>query len=150
MEQSFQIVSFLDDKFTPHSIKRLSDGEIFTIGDFVTNGTPMKGIIEMFSFDRNINEVFVHTDWSGIGMNLCSLKKEIELPSAYFIDQVVKVRIETAEGAIATATGTVKAVHFYGGAKKSITEKYDIDLWYENGNTSHRIYNVPLTLLNAR
>lgn len=148
MKQSFQIVSFLDDKFTPHSVKRLSDGEVFTIGDFVTNGSPMKGIIEEFQL-FNKEEMFVKTDWSGIGMHLDDLKREVILPSAYFIDQVIEVRIETKGGAMATATGTVKAVHFYGGAKKSITEKYDIDLWYEGGNTSHRIYNVPLTLLKA-
>jgi len=63
------------------SIKRLSDQKIFSIGDFVTNGTRMRGKIEKFNTDDNVKnrdknspiEIYVTTDWSGIGMNLDSI-----------------------------------------------------------------------------
>lgn len=63
------------------SILRLSDQQIFTIGDFVTNGTKMRGKIESFETDEKVKnrkpgspiEIFVITDWSGIGMDLDSI-----------------------------------------------------------------------------
>lgn len=153
MEQTFQIISYSDKGgFIPHSIKRLPDNEVFTIGDFVTNGTKMKGEITEFSLHNGT--VFVTTTWSGVGMDLDSLKREVELPSAFAINQVVQMKfqhVSDKEGeSIKTvwATGTVKGVHFFASAK-GVTEKYDIDLWYDGGNTSYRVYNVSLNLLRS-
>lgn len=63
------------------TIKRLSDGVVFKLGDHVTNGTRMHGKIERFETDDDVHnrvpgspvEIHVITDWSGIGMNLDSV-----------------------------------------------------------------------------
>lgn len=56
-QDSFTILSFFPrpsgsksetPSFRPYSIKRLSDDEIFTVGDCVTNGTKMIGDITGF------------------------------------------------------------------------------------------------------
>lgn len=154
---TFTILSFLDNpsgtkdsSFKPHSVKRHFDGEVFTIGDRVTNGTQMVGLVEEFSFLNG--QVFVKTDWSGVGMNLDSLSKEPIVPSKFQIRQVVTLSFPEQN---AKLDATVRAVHFHGGIQNSdgnyARERYDLDVWIgEGGNSSTRLYNVDVNLLTAR
>jgi hypothetical protein len=148
----FTIISFLprpngskadSASFQPHSIKRESDGEIFSIGDEVTNGTQMQGVITGFEFLEN--SVYVTHTWSGVGMNLGSLQKIIQLPSQFQINQVVKVRFQKDDKGL---TATVRSVHFHRGKVK-----YDLGLWLGDGSVDDperetRIYNVDSEFLS--
>lgn len=141
--ESFSIVSFQDNpsgskegtSIKPHSVKRVSDGEIFTIGDMVTNGLwyegrRMQGAITGFNLLEG--QMFVSHTWSGIGMNLESLHKLIGLPSAHQIDDKVYLNLWGKEPIYAQ----VHAVHFYAGKVK-----YDLEVFGGNGENT-RIYNV--------
>lgn len=81
---------------------RHSDNEVFTIGDFVTNGTKMRGKILSFSFLND--QVFVETDWSKVGMNLDSIVKiddERELGLVLFGNYLLKrygVMVHSSDG----------------------------------------------------
>lgn len=89
------------------TIKRLSDGAVFRIGDYVTNGTRMRGKIEEFQTNENVSnrmpgspaEIHVITDWSGIGMNLDSVyhisPQEIVLltPSQFQVKDLCVLRL---------------------------------------------------------
>jgi hypothetical protein len=98
-EASFSVISFKNnlsgtkaDGVQPYSVKRTSDGEIFSIGDMVTNGVRyhdkrMQGNIKGFNIlDGNL---FVEHTWSGVGTYLENLIKVIELPSEHQIDDKV-------------------------------------------------------------
>jgi len=97
---NWKIETFKDDKFTPFSIRRYTSlkpdasSEVFAIGDYVTNGTRMKGHIIRFELSDDLRELFVYTDWSNIGMNLDSITKCIKLPSAYQVGDPVIVEFE--------------------------------------------------------
>jgi hypothetical protein len=69
-KHNWEVVTYLNDKFTPASIRRLNDDQTFAINDYITNGTQMRGHITKFELSSDLNEVFVYTDWSGIGMDL--------------------------------------------------------------------------------
>lgn len=78
--EAFSVISFQDNKsgtrdasLRPLSVRRQWDGEVFSIGDRVTNGTKMVGNITGFEFLEG--KIYVQHTWSGIGMNLGSLKK---------------------------------------------------------------------------
>lgn len=149
--EAFTIVSFLPRKqgtnvntpsFQPHTVKRDHDGEIFSIGDFVTNGTKMKGVIT--GFEMLEDYVYVNHTWSGVGMNLGSLKKIIELPSEHQVDDEVIFSIKIQrEGTINEvnhffydAVSKVIAVHFY---KNKV--KYDLEIPLGDEPPT-RIYNI--------
>lgn len=77
---NFRVISYANDKFQPHSVERLTeDGTkydaTFTCGDYVTNGTKMRGHIERFELSSDLSSLFVFTDWSGVGMDLDSISK---------------------------------------------------------------------------
>ncbi len=142
--EKFTILSFCENKsgttdssFKPYAIRRDWDGEVFTINDEVTNGTQMRGNITGFTFLEG--KVYVDHTWSGIGMNLGSLVKVPVLPSAYQVDQVVKLKLQKNGEPI---NATVRGVHFYRGKVK-----YDLGLWLGDGSiddpeTETRVYNV--------
>src|SRR4051812_14158860 len=73
--------------FQPHTVRRDSDSEVFAIGDTVSNGTQMKGVIT--GFNMMDDEIFVSHTWSDVGMNLGSLYKVVLTPSQYQIDDEV-------------------------------------------------------------
>src|SRR5689334_8741743 len=56
----------------PSSVKCLTTDKVFSIGDFVTNGTKMRGNITGFEFyvNEKTSELscFVTHTWSGVGM----------------------------------------------------------------------------------
>ncbi len=89
---SWEVTEFIGNSSEPKTITRIHDGESFTIGDYVTNGTKMKGCIEKFEYSFKTDQVFVFTDWSGIGMNLNSLQHTMKLPSAHQIGHKVWLR----------------------------------------------------------
>ena len=110
-ELTFTIKSFLPrpsgspeslPPFEPHSILRHFDDELFSIGDFVTNGTKMRGKILSFSFLND--QVFVETDWSKVGMNLDSLvkiKEEEDISLVLFGNYLLKrygVMVHSSDG----------------------------------------------------
>lgn len=144
--KDFEILSFRknnygtsDTSLKPYSIRRVRDKEIFTIGDFVTNGTQMRGRIR--GFELLGENIFVSHTWSGIGMNLDSLSKILEddLPSQFQLNQVV-IFGKNEECKLQYAT--IRGVHFYRG-----TVKYDLGLWIGDGSIDNpeketRIYNV--------
>lgn len=141
---NFTIVSFYPrpsgshvdtPSFKPYSIRRESDQEIFTIGDAVTNGTKMKGTIT--SFEILEDDIFVNHTWSGVGMNLDSLKKADQIPSQHQIGDMVKFLINQNFGDNPYPfTAEVKAVHFYAGKVK-----YDLEIPIVDESPT-RIYNI--------
>ena len=135
--EAFSIISFIDNPsgskaekgILPYSVSRTYDGEIFTIGDFVTNGTQMKGNIKGFSILGGT--MFVDHTWSEVGMNLDSLTKIIVLPSKFQVGDNVFIRFDVAQ-----IMGQVIAVHFYLSKVK-----YDLTVYLPNGEET-RVYNI--------
>lgn len=60
------------NKETIYEITRYPDNVAFKIGDHVTNGTKMNG--KIISFDISNGVPFAITEWSGVGMDIFSLK----------------------------------------------------------------------------
>lgn len=127
-----------DDEL-PSSLKRLSDGAVFSIGDFVTNGTKMRGNITGFEFyvNEETSELtcFITHTWSGVGMALENLTHLNDgLPSRFQVKEVVNFILNET-----THTSTVNAIHF-----TESKVRYDLDVWInkDGGNSSTRIYNV--------
>lgn len=61
------------------SIKRISDGVCFRIGDEVKNSVRMRGKIIKIEIPVLVNrpnnkDIFITTDWSNVGMNLASIE----------------------------------------------------------------------------
>ena len=136
----FKILALLDnpngsksDALRPYSVQR-SDGEIFTIGDRVTNGTQMTGNITEFGLLNG--QIFVTTTWSGVGMNLDSLSKVIKLPSRYQAGDLCKV---SYFGQAVFPHCWIHKVHF-SNAKVF----YDLNVMMSIGGKSQsfRLYNV--------
>lgn len=127
------------------------------LGDFVTNGTKMRGHITKFQWSKHdgVEGLFVYTDWSGIGMNVEAVYQVDKdtyqrTPAQHqYGDSVIVFRILNssedkpgeifAEGIKGEITGT----HFYPGKVK-----YDIELRWHNKMpdsarpVTTRIYNV--------
>lgn len=146
--ESFSVLSFQDNPngskvdagIRPHSVKRSSDEEVFTIGDTVTNGMfyegrPMQGAITGFSILEG--NMFVNHTWSGVGMNLESLTKVLVLPSKFQPHQKVWLRFWGAD-----VGSKVISVHFYNN-----TAKYDLEVIPYVGDVA-RIYNVEERMLS--
>jgi hypothetical protein len=144
--EAFSIISFIDNPsgskaekgILPYSVSRTYDGEIFTIGDLVTNGTKMKGQITGFSILGST--MFVDHTWSEVGMNLDSLSKIKELPSKHQVNDRVLFSINQkgndVDYIVSSLEAEVKAVHFYTGKVK-----YDLEIPIA-GETPTRIYNI--------
>lgn len=135
--RNWEVVAFQGNSSEAETIKRISDGEVFTIGNYVTNGTKMKGSIERFSYSFKDDMVFVYTDWSGVGMNLDSLQHTTKLPSKHQIGHPVTVVFHPAK---MLRDCEVIKVHF--------TESkvlYDLELMYHDNNGKKcftRLYNI--------
>lgn len=144
----YEILSFLPvpsgspaniPQFQPHTVRRLSDGETFSIGDrFLMKMEGIKPCGTITGFTMLEEDIYITHDWSGIGFGLSGIQKA-QLPSRYQINQVVHF-ITTLGTYICHAT--VKGVHFY----KAESVKYDLELWDE-AETKTRIYNVAEKLL---
>jgi flagellar hook-associated protein FlgK len=82
---TWEVTTYLNDKFTPASITRLDDNQTFSINDYVTNGTQMRGYITRFELSDDLKNLWVYTDWSEVGMNLESIYKidSRKLPSKF-------------------------------------------------------------------
>lgn len=131
---TFEVISYTEDKKI-HSVKRFSDGQTFTIGDYVTNGTKMQGKIEEFElFSRNDSgelTMYVTTDWSKVGMGLDDIQKTSPLPSQHQIGHYINFQIEQMK-----VRAEILSVHFYEGKVK-----YDLELKLKDKSAT-RIYNV--------
>lgn len=151
--KAWEIIEFVENKFVPKVVRRNSDSELFRLGDHVTNGTKMNGLIE--KFDMCEGNLYVYTDWSGIGMGFEDIKRvespgllsegqvvNFELPTTVKFGNVIYANEEAVDKAITGTptvvliSATVRGVHLYKGAVK-----YDLDIWL-HGNSSTRIYNV--------
>lgn len=120
-----------DTTIKPHSVQRNRDGEIFTVGDKVTNSTEMVGNITGFSLLNG--KMHVEHTWSGIGMNLDSLIRVKTL----FYRQVAKLQFTPEMPPIYV---TVRGIHHYG-----LRTKYDLDLWLGDGTHDEDGYEDPDT-----
>lgn len=137
IETDFEVLTYLGNSQAIESVMRFSDGKTFSIGDHVTNGTRMHGKITKLEYDLKDNEIFVKTDWSGIGMNLSSLSHVVELPCKFQIGDGVLLRL--SEEALVGTEAWVHAVHFYRGHVK-----YDLVVQYDKKDPRKetRVYNV--------
>lgn len=147
--KSFEIIA---NEFSPKEItqvKRTRDGAIFTIGDYVTNGTQMRGNITEFEFlvseETSELTVFVAHTWSGIGMNLESIFKINEnsefafndnVTVAFLIDYIPAEGFESKKGKLAKIQAKITGVHHF---KNKI--KYDLELNL-SGEEKTRIYMI--------
>ncbi len=148
MQNNFQVLAFTENSWTPYSVKRLSDNEVFNLGEYVTNGTQMKGHIEKFDIITNdMNQpdtVFVITSWSGIGMDLDSLVKIPLTNTKYSLRQVVRFKLGW-ESPVYSAT--IIGIHLYENRVK-----YDLEvrITTEDGSEDKtRCYNIEENLLLA-
>lgn len=120
-----------------HSVKRNEDGQIFTVGDRVTNGTEMIG--DITSFQLLEGHLYVNHTWSGVGMGLDDLTKIQKLPSRYQEEDAVSVRLK----AIQIHYAKVSKVHFNG---KKITYDLAIPIGASTNNSEElkwkRIHNI--------
>jgi hypothetical protein len=135
-----------NDSGLPTCIARFSDHSYWRVGDYVTNGTQMKGTIKAFNFSVNEDNgavtCFVDHTWSGIGMGLEDLvKMDQSLPSMFQVKQVVDFILNDTRHKT-----TINAVHF-----TESKVRYDLDIWIakEGGNSSTRIYNVDSCFVEA-
>lgn len=135
---NWEVVEFQGNSTEVKTIQRFSDGVQFSIGDVVTNGTKMKGKITKFNFSFKDNDVFVNTDWSGIGMNLDSLSHPTLLPSKFQISDKVWFTLYTTN-----ISSVVIAVHFYLNKVK-----YDLEIY--EGNKPRRIYNIEESMISIK
>lgn len=88
-KKKWEVLSCVGNSTEPQSIKRSRDNAVFSLQDYVTNGTRMKGHILKFEYNFKDDSVFVMTDWSCVGMNLDSLSQAIKLPSQHQIGHFV-------------------------------------------------------------
>lgn len=137
---TFEVLEFNEDK-TPRKVKRFKDQEVFTIGDHVTNGTKMKGIITGFELykgqdSRDLTMYVSHT-WSNVGMGLEDIYKTEKLPSRFQIGEEVSIKQEE----FYVKRAEIIKVHF---ANNSV--QYDLEIKIKNflgqGLVTTRIYNV--------
>ncbi len=134
---TWEVVEYVGNSTAPKSILRLHDGEVFSLGDYVTNGTQMKGNIEKFDFSFRGNDVFVYTDWSGIGMNLDSLIHTQPLPCKFQIGKTVLLNVGEQ-----LLKATVLVVHF-----STSKIKYDLEVKIKEMGLN-RFYNIDESLLS--
>lgn len=147
--KEWEVVSFIGNSTDPQSIIRLSDGKVFSIGGHVTNGTQMHGRIERFEYSFKGNDIYVFTDWSGVGMNLASLAEYRPLPSGHQLGEPVHL-VFGNEGTL-THCKVIK-VHFTESkvlydievsgnfdAWKDVVDQEDVK---KNNIWSTRLYNV--------
>lgn len=139
INKDWTIESYLDDKFTPASVKRTVDNVVFSIGDFVTNGTKMKGHIESFDL-FNLEDLFVLTNWSGVGMHISELEHIKDLPSKVQVKESVKVLFKKEHTPM---DGIIIGIHFLENKTK-----FDIELKLDDNKTT-RIYNVDSTFVRS-
>ncbi len=142
--EAFTIVAFLPRKsgteksvpsFQPQAVKRTSDGEVFAIGDTVSNGTKMRG--KIISFEMLEGEVYAKHTWSNVGMNLRDLTNIAKLPAQFQIGDKVNVSFKQTYGLEPwECDAEIKAVHFF-----SNKVKYDLEIPIE-GDSPTRIYNI--------
>ncbi len=153
MEQiSFNVISYADKNFNPHSVERLINRTfdcVFTLGDYVTNGTKMKGRITKFTLSEDLTTLFVYTDWSNVGMELASIYKIMELPSRFQLNDEVSVRFRPD---FVINHAKVIKVHFTENKVQ-----YDLEVKiniegnpnYPSGHTTSRIYNIDSEIVGA-
>jgi hypothetical protein len=147
---NFAILSYENNEnSTPYSVRRFSDDEVFTVGDFVSNGTKIKGKILAFNLYTNTDGnlmMFVETDWSKVGMGLDDIFKLVITPSKFQVMETVSVHFgqENPDGDVPVRpmAGKVLAVHFYKDShKNSVRIKYDVEIKIAF-EESTRIYNI--------
>lgn len=81
--------------------------------------------------------MYVNHTWSGVGMNLDSLKKILPIPSQHQIGDNVRFSIKQSFGENPYPfTAEVKAIHFYPGKVK-----YDLEIPIAEESPT-RIYNI--------
>ncbi len=142
MKKNFEILEFVGNSETIKTVKRITDGGLFTIGDLVTNYMKMVGKITKFDYSIKSNEIFVYTTWSGIGTNLDSVIHEMKLPTAFQLNDEVEIDFGDA-GKI--KNGKIIKCHIGNGSIQ-----YDIEIWFLNSPTcgmsdkpwKTRLYNV--------
>lgn len=132
--------SSVSQVFKPHSVKRLSDNEVFTLGDRVSNDL-MKG--KIIEFRTTAGVMFVVTTWSNVGMNLDSVHKLNTLPSKYQEGDPVRANFY----GICFEYCWIHKVHF---SKNKVT--YDIEVLMQTNGKSHnfRLYNVDSDFVTDR
>jgi len=122
----------------PTKVKCLIKDTTWGIGDYVTNGTKMKGKITGFEFfvnesSSNISCFVTHT-WSGICMALENLQIVIPIPSMFQVGDECAIKFES----IKVPKATIQAVHFYVDKVK-----YDLEIAISTDlMLKTRIYNV--------
>lgn len=141
----FKVVTLKDHSNKISSVERKRDGKIFSIGDYVTNGTQMRGHItgftQMLGEENGKVSMYAEHTWSGIGMHLDNLKDALLLPSKYQIGSEVDIRF----GGFKVEYATVLKVHFTG-----TKEQYDLEIPISTDNVlKTRIYNVDGMMLST-
>lgn len=141
--RDYKVVTLDEKTGEIKSLIRKRDEKTFSVGDYVTNGTQMKGYITAFEpmlseGSKKVSMWVSHT-WSGVGMHLDNLKDARLLPSKFQIGNEVAVRL----GRFKIDYATVLKVHFTDSK-----EQYDLEIPISTDNVlTTRIYNVDATIL---
>jgi len=140
----YKVVTLKDHSNDIRSVERKRDGKVFSIGDYVTNGTKMKGHITGFCpmlREDGVISMHVRHTWSGVGMHLDNLQDAVLLPSKYQLGSEVAIRYERFKVDYAT----VIRVHFANSK-----EQYDLEIPISTDNVlKTRIYNVDGEILSS-
>ena len=144
-EVNWEIVEFIGNSSTPNVILRKSDNKKFQLGDYVTNGTQMKGHIERFEYGFKNGDIYVYTDWSGVGMNFDSIDQAIKLPSAHQIGHKVNVLFD-GNGRLSNCE--IIKVHF---SESKVMYDLEVPIEAINGKSrdATRIYNVDSVFISS-
>jgi hypothetical protein len=121
--------------FQPHSIRRIRDGEVFTIGDnfVLEDGGKNNPTGVITGFGMLNDTIFISHTWSGVGFGWEGITKIVELPSQHQVGEAVKLSLAKDKEDF---NATVIAVHFYKGKVK-----YDLEIPIY-GKQPTRIYNI--------
>lgn len=157
--RKWEVKEFIGNSTEPKTIKRLWDTQVFSIGDFVTNGTKMRGYIEKFDYSFQGDEVYVYTDWSGVGMNLASIEHKLKLPSLHQVGDQVTLSFGTS--GLVNNCQVIK-VHFTNSKvlyDVEVIGNFDSEVHYgivdrkevkENNIWSTRLYNIDSVFVMKR
>ena len=149
---AYSILEFSKQSFHPQSIRRNDDGEIFSLGDRVSNGLSMCGLITKFWVSES--DIFVSHSYSGVDMSVSSLQHVAETPSKFQQGDAVCINkthwVTPVAGPvyekvmISIPRAVVIKVHMTGK-----TVSYDLQVWLNNGDST-RLYNIEEKILEKQ
>lgn len=139
-QTGFQVIEYVGSN--PSVVQRISDNTIFKLGDRVTNGSPIKGKIILFSVLGE--DMYVTTTWSGIGMALNEIYFIQILPSHHQLGD--KVTVSYGDGVKIYGAWVIK-IHF---TESKVSYDVEFPIVVDGrGYSTTRMYNIDSVFVEA-